>query len=172
MSEKLERSKKDGAHALLARMAGSWKGTSKLWFEPDQLAEETPITGTLKLVLDGMHLVHEYEGTTMGKRQTGLAIHSYSLGEQRWQTAWVDSFHNGTRIMFSQGLAGTDVRRPNVLGSYPVSSVDPSADPTGPDWGWRTTLELRADDHLVIAQYNVDPDGMEAKAIEIDYHRI
>ncbi len=172
MSEKLERSKKDGPHALLARMAGTWKGTSKLWFEPDQLAEETALAGTLELVLDGMHLLHKYDGITMGKRQTGLAIHSYSLGEQRWQTAWVDSFHNGTRILFSQGSAGADARRPNVLGAYPVSSVGPSADSAEPDWGWRTTLDLLSDDHLVITHFNVDPDGMEAKAIEIDYHRI
>ena len=163
MSDKLDRSKKDGAHALLARMVGNWKGTSKLWFEPDQLAEETPINGTLKLVLDGMHLLHEYEGTTMGKRQTGLAIHSYSLAEQRWQTAWIDSFHNGSRILFSESSADPAPHRPNVMGHYPA--------PPDPNWGWRTTLDLRADDHLVITHYNVDPDGMEGKAIEIDYRR-
>jgi hypothetical protein len=33
----------------------------------------------------------------------GLAIHGYSCGENRWQTAWVDSVHNGTRIMLSLG---------------------------------------------------------------------
>jgi formylmethanofuran dehydrogenase subunit A len=38
----------------------------------------------------------------------------------------------------------------SVLGSYP--------DPTGgPDWGWRTVVELLDKDHLVITAYNIIP---------------
>ena len=160
---KFNESKANGPHALLARMAGSWKGASKLWFEPDKLEEETAITGTTRLVLDGMFLLHEYAGTITGRSQTGLALHGYSCGEERWTTAWIDSFHNGTRIMLSEGTKGADPSRPDVFGHYPA--------PPDPDWGWRTTLELKNDDHLVITHYNLTPQGEEARAVEIDYHR-
>ena len=163
MSEKLTASKKDGAHALLARMAGAWEGTSKLWLDPDQAPEGTPIRGTLKPVLDGLFLVHEYDGTAMGKPQRGLMIIGHFLGEDRWMSAWVDSFHNGTRILNSHGSAGADAHVPDMLGNYPA--------PPGPDWGWRTTFDLKTDDQLVITMFNLDPEGNEAKAVEIDYRR-
>lgn len=163
MSERLDLSTQNGAHALLARMAGSWKGTSKLWFEPDQLAEETPISGTLRLVLDGMFLLHEYRGMITGKPHEGIAVIGYFLGENRWMTAWIDSFHNGTRIMCSHGSAGADPKVPDVLGNYPG--------PPGPDWGWRTAFDLKSNDHLMITHYNIDPEGNEATAVEIDYRR-
>jgi hypothetical protein len=52
-----------------------------------------------------------------------------------------------------------------VLGSYP--------DPTGgPDWGWRTEVDLIDNDHLVITAYNILPDGMEARATEATLTRV
>ena len=52
-----------------------------------------------------------------------------------------------------------------VLGTYP----DPNG---GPDWGWRTEVELVDNDHLVIIAYNIDPEGGEAKATEARLTRV
>jgi hypothetical protein len=75
----------------------------------------------------------------------------------------VDSFHNNTAIMFCTG----DAKGKGffVLGSYP----DPSG---GPDWGWRTEVELIDNEHLVITAYNMTPDGGEGKATELSLVRI
>jgi hypothetical protein len=52
-----------------------------------------------------------------------------------------------------------------VLGTYP--------DPTGgPDWGWRTHVELVDKDHLTITAYNITPEGEEAKATEAILTRV
>lgn len=195
MSGKLEQSKKDGAHALLASMVGEWRGVARTWFEPGKLADESPIAGSTRLVLDGMFLLHEYEGTLQDAPMKGIAIIGYSLAEQQWQVSWIDSIHNGTRIMHSTGTvpngglspssadaevgdasaSASEVQArkqgqspksgtvPSVLGSYPAGE--------GPDWGWRTTLEMRGRDNLVISHYNITPGGEESIGVEIDYKR-
>lgn len=156
-------SKLNGPHAWLARLAGEWSGTSKLWLEPGVLHEEVAIRGTMRLVQYGTFALHEYSSTCMEQPQSGLAWYGYSFAEDRWTTAWTDSFHNGTRIMFSLGDYQGDTSRLKVLGSYPA--------PPGPNWGWRTTVELLTEDRLVITHYNITPEGEEAKAVEIDYRR-
>lgn len=170
MADALEQSKQDGPHALLARMVGKWQGTARTWFEPGKLGDEAPIKGETRLVLGGRFLMHEYEGGMTAGDMRGVAIHGYDLTAQRWETAWVDSAHNGTRIMLSVGESGGDAGKPMVLGSYQA--------PPGPDWGWRTTLELRGPDQLVITHYNIAPnegpykDVGEYTGVEIDYRRV
>ena len=162
MSDKLEQSKKDGPHALLASMVGEWQGTARTWFEPGKIGDESPIKGTTRLVANGNFLLHEYEGTLMDEPMQGLAIIGYYIGGKQWQTAWVNNHHNGTRIMVSEGTEAAD--KPNVLGSYPAGE--------GPDWGWRTTLELKSPKKLVLMHYNITPEGEESSAVEFDYKRV
>ena len=38
-------------------------------------------------------------------------------------------------------------------------------------WGWRTTLNLKRDDNLVIQYFNITPNGQEYLGVEIDYKR-
>lgn len=153
----------DGPHAWLSRLVGEWHCTTKLWLEPGILHEEVPISGTMRLAQDGMILQHTCTSACMGKPQSGMALHGFSWGEDRWTTSWIDSFHNGTRIMLSEGAPGTDKSHLNVLGHYPAAP--------DPAWGWRTTLELKSGDRLVITHCNRTPQGEEAKAVEIDYRR-
>jgi hypothetical protein len=52
-----------------------------------------------------------------------------------------------------------------VTGSYP----DPNG---GPDWNWRTEVELVDKDHLLITAYNISPEGGEDKATEARLTRV
>lgn len=74
---------------------------TKTWFEPGKLADESPVKGTIRPVLDGRFAVYEYDGSLEGKPCVGMMIIGYSQFEQKFQAAWIDSFHNGTSIMFS-----------------------------------------------------------------------
>jgi hypothetical protein len=144
-------------HHFLAQLAGNWKGKSKLWLEPDTLAGEASIVGTIQIILDGRFALFLYQSTIEGEAQHGMFTFGYNTELDRYEASWVDSFHTNTSIMFCTGSEKENGF--SVLGSYP--------DPTGgPDWSWRTEVE-RNENELVITSYNISPEGGEAKATEI-----
>lgn len=159
-----EGSKLSGSpHQFLAQLAGSWVGRNKLWVEPDVLTDESPVQGSIQLILNGRFALYLYQGFVEGEPQHGLFIFGYNTTLDRYEASWVDSWHNNTAIMFCVGNAKENGFF--VLGSYP--------DPTGgPDWGWRTEVELIDPDHLTVTAYNISPEGGEAKATESKLTRV
>lgn len=145
----------DGPHALLARLAGAWTGSSKTWFEPDKLADESPFEGRFTSALEGRFLLFDYTSELQGQPRGGRAWYGYHLDGECFTKAWIDSFHTGTDIMTFTGAA--------VAGGFEVAGEYAAGD--GPPWGWRSRVELEGD-RLVITDFNVTPDGQAARAVE------
>jgi len=156
----------DAPHRRLARMAGDWEGVYRLWFERDMLASEAPQRGSLRPILGGRFLLHEYDWEFDDRRYSGVALLGFHIDEARWECAWVDSFHTGSSILFSQTAGKTDPGYFSALGSYGDGQTPP-----GPRWGWRTEIEQPSEDRLIITMTNISPDGEEAKAVEVEYTR-
>jgi len=165
MGEKFENSKANGPHAQLSKLVGNWEGIAKTWFEPDKTADESPAQGSMRLILGGQYIMHEYKGSFGGKPLEGVAIIGYHLDLRKFQCAWVDSFHTGSAIIFSEG--NKDDASINVLGSY--AYVTPELEQY---WGWRTEIELINENEIRMTAYNVSPDGDEARATEIIYKKV
>jgi len=159
-----EGSRQSGSpHHFLRQLVGGWIGTTKLWVEPDVLTDESPVQGSVQLILGGRFALYLYQGSVEDEPQQGIFTFGYNTLSDQYEASWVDSWHNNTAIMFCVGASkGTGF---SVISNYP--------DPTGgPDWGWRTEVELADADHLIITAYNISPEGDEAKATESKLTRI
>lgn len=159
--DKFKTSLESGNHHKLSQLAGDWEGTACVWFEPEKIGDESPVEGTIKPILGGRFMLLEYIGAFMGKPTGGMMWIGFSIAEEKYQCAWIDTGHMGTGIMLSEGANGTDF---NVLGSYGYAGM---AD----RWGWRTTVELKDANTLIINAYNISPQGEEQKAVETVYTR-
>lgn len=162
MAEKFEISKATGHHARLSKLSGEWGGYTSVWFGPDTLADHSPVQGSIRPILDGRFMLHEYKGSFGGEPLEGLAIIGYHLALEKYQMAWIDSFHNGAAMMFCDGNKADEKLR--VLGSYAYVTPEQVQ-----DWGWRTEIEMKSDDELIITAYNISPEGEEVKATETVY---
>ena len=160
----LQASMREGPHVRLAALAGEWQGTTRTWFGAGKLGNESPIRASLRLVLGGRFLLHEYECRMQGQPEHGLAIYGHHLDEGMHEAAWIDTFHTGSAIQFGQGQPGAGGDAFDVFATYFAGAGEPR-------WGWRTTITQPDEDRLLIVMYNVTPAGEQEKAVEFDYRR-
>ena len=160
---KFEISLESGIHQHIHAMVGKWEGVTKTWFEPNVVADESAMTGSIQPILDGRFLLYQYSGSLNGKHFEGSATIGYDLANGKFQVSWIDSFHMGTAIMLSEGSSVEHGF--SVLGSYGGPEIPVP-------WGWRTVFQLHNLNQLTVTAFNISPEGQEDKATETIYRRI
>lgn len=141
----------------LKQIVGAWKGTNRLWLSPTDPVRVSETSAVVSLAGRGRFLSIAYTWFE-DEPQEGLLV----LGQQGdvVHAFWIDSWHNGNRIMPCEGTVSAD-DQVSLRGSYPA--------PPGPDWGWRLVIEPGAPFKLMM--FNITPDGVEMLAVEAVYTR-
>lgn len=145
----------------LAACAGRWQGTSTLEDPHSGIADESASTAAVTPVLDGRFVRIDYTWSYQGKPQEGSLLVGMQKKAGIATAHWIDSFHNGEKVMACTGSASDD-GGVSVRGSYQA--------PPGPDWGWRIDV-TPAEDTLRIVHHNVWPEGKEELAVDSRYTR-
>jgi hypothetical protein len=146
----------------LARLAGRWTGTSRLWLSPAEEARESASTATIAPTAQGHFLTIAYTWATDGEPQDGLLLLATTMPAEAVSAVWIDSWHMGRELMRCHGQIDPSGVA-SVKGSY--------AAPPGPDWGWRIVVEPDGGETLRLVMYNVTPGGEEMLAVEGVYRR-
>ncbi len=148
---------------ILMVLKGEWIGSCRTWLEAGVLSDESSIRGEFSSVMDGLWLRHHYLGSMEGKKREGEELIAFNSGSNEYQIAWIDDFHMANGILYSTGVSQASGF--SVVGSYSVGVGETP-------WGWRTTYQFGLDNRLKIMSWNIEPDGTEVKAIEIEYKKL
>jgi hypothetical protein len=151
----------------LHRLSGNWRGISTLVLPdaaPPESTSET--TACVTPIGRGMFLRIDYTWEHDGEPHEGTLLVAREKKGDAVQIVWCDSWHQSEGFLLSTGRddrAGTI----EVLGHYRA--------PTGPDWGWRTTIRPSSqpsdNEGWELVMHNVTPAGEEMLAFRNVYTR-
>lgn len=135
----------------LAALVGTWTGTTRTRFTPDDAWEDCPVSAQFRWVAAGRFLLHEYDGRFQGEPAAGAVFYGYDEDKRTYSALWVDSFHSGPAGMMSYGAETEDA----------VLSVSTTYGPAEAPWGWHTVIRMEGPDEVVIQSLN-EPAGEKA----------
>ena len=146
----------------LAKCAGRWTGTNKLYFEgAEGPVRQSQSTLNVSLKANGQFVAFEYTWAYEGEPQEGIILLGCDKNSDAVQTVWTDSWHSSHTFMLADGTV-SKTGEISVIGYYKVEGH--------PDWGWRTDV-IPHDEKLRIVMYNVSPEGDEQLAVQTDFVR-
>ena len=149
-------------HKHLARMAGDWTYTNKMWMAPGASPAESGGTMHGEMILDSRFLQTVWKGNMMGMPFEGHGTEGYDNVAKKYVSSWVDNM--GTGIMYSTGTCDADSQKCEAKGSM----MDPM---TGKESYMRSVTSWKGSESFVLEMYGPDPSGKEFQWMEITVKR-
>lgn len=144
-------------HKLLARYAGDWTFTNKMWMDPSQPPTESSGTMRGETILDGRYVQATWKGNMMGMPFEGRGIHGYDNLSKQYVSSWVDNMATG--IMYSTGSCDAAGKKCEDKGDM----MDPM---TGQKSYMRSVTNWTSDKSFTMEMYGPGPSGQEVKMME------
>jgi len=146
-------------HKHLAKMAGDWTFTNRMWMAPGQPPLEWSGTMHAETILGGRYVQSIWMGSFMGQEFEGRGTEGYDHVAQQYASSWVDSLGSG--IVLATGTCEDGGRK--------CTTTRSSSDPvTGGPSTMKTVVSWIDDDNFKREMYAKDPaSGQEYKAMEI-----
>ncbi len=149
-------------HEWLAKKAGTWNMTGKMWMDPSMPPMEVTGTTVYRMILGGRYLHEEVKSMMMGEPFEAMGVTAFNRATGKFQLAWLDTM--GTAI--TQGTATRSADGKTLNGTYMM--FDPMAGKEVP----ARSVETRVDDDTFTYQmFQPGPTGTEMKVLEFSYKR-
>lgn len=145
-------------HKHLARYAGEWTFTSKMWMDPSQPPADS--TGTMRgeAILGGRYVQTNWTGNFMGMPFEGRGTEGYDNVAKQYVSSWVDNMSTG--IMYSTGTCDDKAMKCSMKGDM----MDPM---TGKKSYMRSDVTWMDANTFKNEMYGPGPDGKEFKWMEM-----
>lgn len=163
MAEMMEAYTKAGTpgapHELLARTAGTWDVTVKMYMGPEPTVSEA--TSTIETIMGGRWSRETVEGSFMGQPFHGVGVTGYNNTAERYESTWYDNM--STTLYYYTGSASEDGKTLTFAGEF----EDPA---TGEMVSQKTTLEFVSDGEMIARGFEDRGQG-EQLVMELHYRR-
>lgn len=146
-------------HKHLARGAGKWATTQKMWMAPGQPPQET--TGTMEgeMILGGRYLHTVYKASMMGQPFEGQAFEAYDNVTQELISTWIDTM--GTGMLISRGKCDDPACKTMTVSG---TMADPMG---GPPVTMKQVTTWIDNDNFKFEIWGNDPQGGNMKMMEM-----
>lgn len=161
MQRWMEYSTPSDIHKMMAKSAGEWKFTSKMWMDPKADPMSSDGTASFEMIYGGRYLQSKVKGSMMGMPFEGTALTGYNNATKKFFNTWIDNM--GTGIMMTEGTADA-----SGLITLTGSMFDPM---TGKNCMMRETWKNEGDNKMIMEMYSTKDGGAETKDMEIVYTR-
>lgn len=151
------------AHEQLARQAGTWNCTMKVYLGgPGSPAQISQGKSVMKIVLDGRFLQQDFEGTMMNMPFKGWGVTTFDNFRKQYVATWADTM--STSIMRMTGSMSADGKTQTMFGEMD--------EPTLGEIGKTVKFVTRFidDDTMSFEAWEV-AYGNDFKGMEIEYKR-
>lgn len=155
-------SKPGPSHRLLELFVGTWDAKITFRNGPDGKPEESRGTSTVSWILGERFIKEDFDGEALGERFQGMGITGYDNAARRFTNVWIDSLN--TALATSHGKYLPDDNRFDFVGEI----YDPLR---GGTKSTRSSMRIVSPNKYEFVMYDSAPNGMEYRALEIEYSR-
>jgi hypothetical protein len=145
-------------HKHLARLAGDWTYTNKMWMDPSQPPVDSAGTMHGEAILGGRYVQTTWKGNMMGAQFEGRATEAYDNLAKKYVNTWMDNM--GTGIIYSTGTCDDK----GMKCSYKGDMIDPMS---GQPSYMRSEVTWTDANTFKNEMYGPGPDGKEFKWMEM-----